>query len=110
MLENDLKEVKRMIYSKSLKASTTHQYNFLTPYISDLINMVGLKKISDSKLKLAVDPLGGAGVNYWGLITERYKLNLTITEKNVDPTFRFMTADWDGQIRMDPSSPCAMER
>ena len=109
ILENNLKEVKRMVYSKALKTSTTHQYNFLTPYINDLMNVVDLKKISDSKLKLAVDPLGGAGVHYWEPIAEHYKLNLTITEKNVDPTFRFMTVDWDGQIRMDPSSPYAME-
>lgn len=109
ILENNLKDVKRMVYSKALKASTTHPYNFLTPYINDLINVVDLKKISDSKLKLGVDPLGGAGVHYWEPIADQYKLNLTITEKNVDPTFRFMTVDWDGQIRMDPSSPYAME-
>ncbi|MEO8819837.1 MAG: phosphoglucomutase [Ginsengibacter sp.] len=109
ILENNLKDVKRMVYSKALKASTNHQYNFLTPYINDLINVVDLKKISDSKMKLGVDPLGGAGVHYWEPIAEHYKLNLTVTEKNVDPTFRFMTVDWDGQIRMDPSSPYAME-
>jgi phosphoglucomutase len=109
ILENNLKEVKRMVYSKALKSSTTHQYNFLTPYVNDLINVIDLKKISDSKLKLAVDPLGGAGIHYWEPIAKHYKLNLTITEKNVDPTFRFMTVDWDGQIRMDPSSTYAME-
>lgn len=109
ILENNLKEVKRMVYSKALKTSGTHQYNFLTPYINDLMNVVDLKKISDSKLKLGVDPLGGAGVHYWEPIAEHYKLNLTVTQKNVDPTFRFMTVDWDGQIRMDPSSPYAME-
>ena len=109
ILENNLKEVKRMVYSKALKTSSTHQYNFLTPYINDLMNVVDLKKISDSKLKLGVDPLGGAGVHYWEPIAEHYKLNLTVTQKNVDPTFRFMTVDWDGQIRMDPSSPYAME-
>jgi phosphoglucomutase len=109
ILENDLKEVKRMIYTNALKASTTHQYNFLTPYVNDLVHVVDLKKISDSKLKLGVDPLGGAGVHYWEPIADQYKLDLTITEKNVDPTFRFMTVDWDGQIRMDPSSPYAME-
>ncbi len=104
-----MKDVKRMVYSRAIKASTTHQYNFLTPYINDLINVVDLKKISDSKLKLVVDPLGGAGVHYWEPIADQYKLDLTVTEKNVDPTFRFMTVDWDGQIRMDPSSPYAME-
>ena len=109
ILENNLKDVKRIVYSKAFKASTTHQYNFLTPYVNDLINVVDLKKISDSKLKLGVDPLGGAGVHYWEPIADHYKLNLTVTQKNVDPTFRFMTVDWDGQIRMDPSSPYAME-
>lgn len=109
ILENNLNEVKRMVYSKAIKSSTTHQYNFLTPYVNDLMNVVDLKKISDSKLKLGVDPLGGAGVHYWQPIAEYYKINLIVTQKNVDPTFRFMTVDWDGQIRMDPSSPYAME-
>ncbi len=110
ILVNNLKEVKRMVYTRALKASTTHQQDYLRSYINDLIKVIDLKKISASKLKLAVDPLGGAGVHYWEPIADQYKLNLTITEKNVDPTFRFMTVDWDGQIRMDPSSPYAMER
>lgn len=109
ILENKMKDVKRMNYSKAHKASTTHQYNFLRPYINDLAHVVDLKTISDSKLKMGVDPLGGAGVHYWEPIANQYKLNLTITEKDVDPTFRFMTVDWDGKIRMDPSSPYAME-
>ena len=99
----------RMLYPHAIKSSTTHQYNYLKPYIDDLINVIDLKKISDSKLKLAVDPLGGAGIHYWEPIADQYKLDLTITEKYVDSTFRFMTVDWDGQIRMDPSSPYAME-
>ncbi len=110
ILENGLREVKRMSYHKALKAATTHQYDFINPYVSDLVNIIDLEKIRDSKLELAVDPLGGAGVHYWDPIADKYKLNLTIIEKNVDPTFRFMTVDWDGQIRMDPSSPYVMER
>ncbi len=110
ILENDLKEVKRITYAKALKAATTHQHNYIEPYVTDLINVVDLKLISESKLKLAVDPLGGAGVHYWEPIADRYNLNLDITDKTVDPTFRFMTLDWDGQIRMDPSSSYAMER
>lgn len=110
ILENGLKEVKRISYHKALKVATTHEYDFIDPYVNDLINIIDLNKIRDSKLELAVDPLGGAGVHYWEPIADKYKLNLSIVEKNVDPTFRFMTVDWDGKIRMDPSSPYVMER
>src|SRR6185312_1645652 len=109
ILENNLKEVKRMIYSQALKVSTTHQHNYFTSYINDLSQVLDLKKISESKIKMAVDPLGGAGVHYWEPISDRYNLNLTVTQKQVDPTFRFMTVDWDGKIRMDPSSGYAMQ-
>lgn len=109
ILENNLKEVKRMVYSQALKASTAHQYNYFTSYINDLSQVLDLKKISESKIKMAVDPLGGAGVHYWEPIADRYNLNLTVTQKQVDPTFRFMTVDWDGKIRMDPSSEYAMQ-
>lgn len=108
ILESGLKEVSRMTYANALKASTTHQYDFINPYVEDLINIIDLEKISASDLKLAVDPLGGAGVHYWEPIAEKYNLNLHIKNKSVDPTFRFMTVDWDGKIRMDPSSPYAM--
>ncbi len=110
ILRNNLSEVKRIPYSRAVRASTTHGYDFLHPYINDLVNIVDMGKIRDSKLNLGVDPLGGAGVHYWQPIADLYKLNLTVTEKIVDPTFRFMTLDWDGQIRMDPSSPYAMKR
>lgn len=110
ILENNLKDVKRMIYTKAIHASTTHSYDYLHPYISDLGNVIDMKSIRDSKLILGVDPLGGAGVHYWQHIADTYKINLTVTENIVDPTFRFMTVDWDGQIRMDPSSPYAMAR
>ena len=77
--------------------------------MSDLGNVIDMDVIRDTKINIGVDPLGGAGVHYWGAIAERYGLNLTVVNNAVDPTFRFMTADWDGQIRMDPSSPYAMQ-
>jgi len=107
-LESGLKGVKRIPYEKALHAPTTHQHDFLNAYISDLGNVIDMNAIREAKLSLGVDPLGGAGVHYWGPIAERYGLNLTVVNEAVDPTFRFMTVDWDGQIRMDPSSPYAM--
>ena len=101
--------MKRIPYEKALKASTTHQHDYLNTYISDLSNVIDMNVIRNAKIKIGVDPLGGAGVHYWGRIDEKYKLNLTVVNKTVDPTFRFMTLDWDGQIRMDPSSPYAMQ-
>jgi phosphoglucomutase len=109
-LENSLRDVKRIAYEKALRASTTHRHNYLGAYISDLGNVVDMDVIRGATIRLGVDPLGGAGVHYWEPIAERYGLNLTVVNKAVDPTFRFMTVDWDGQIRMDPSSPYAMER
>ncbi len=109
-LEHNLKGVKRITYEKALHASTTHRHDYRTPYIADLANIVDMDAIRASKIRMGVDPLGGAGVHYWGLIAERYKLDLTVVNDIVDPTFRFMTVDWDGQIRMDPSSPYAMQR
>jgi phosphoglucomutase len=108
-LESGLKGVKRIPYEKALHASTTHRHDFLNAYISDLGNVIDMNVIRGAKISLGVDPLGGAGVHYWGPIAERYGLNLTVVNEAVDPTFRFMTVDWDGQIRMDPSSPYAME-
>ena len=81
-----------------------------TAYITDLANVIDMDAIRGAKISLGVDPLGGAGVHYWEPIAERYGLNLTVVNEVVDPTFRFMTVDWDGQIRMDPSSPYAMQR
>lgn len=109
-LENGLQGVNRIPYVKALHASTTHRHNYITAYVSDLANVVDMNAIRDAKLNLAVDPLGGAGVHYWGPIAERYGLNLTIVNKEVDPTFRFMTVDRDGKIRMDPSSPYTMQK
>jgi phosphoglucomutase len=82
----------------------------LNSYIADLPNVIDMEAIAGAKLRLAVDPLGGAGIHYWPEITERYSLDLTVVNDAIDPTFRFMTVDWDGKIRMDPSSPYAMQR
>ncbi|HZZ17842.1 MAG TPA: phosphoglucomutase (alpha-D-glucose-1,6-bisphosphate-dependent) [Opitutaceae bacterium] len=109
-LEAKLEGVKRMPLSKALTAPTTRRRDYITPYVSDLGNVVDLEAIKASGLKVGVDPLGGAGVHYWSRIRDLYGINLTVVSEVVDPTFRFMTRDWDGQIRMDPSSPYAMER
>ena len=107
-LESGLRGVKRIPYEKALRASTTHRHDYLNAYVADLGNVIDMEAIRGAKISLGVDPLGGAGVHYWGPIAERYGLNLTVVNEAVDPTFRFMTVDWDGQIRMDPSSPYAM--
>jgi phosphoglucomutase len=110
LLKGKLKGVKRITLQKALNASTTHRYDYLNTYITDLANVLDMDVIREAKINLGVDPLGGAGVHYWEPIAERYGLNLTVVNQAVDPTFRFMTVDWDGQIRMDPSSPYAMQR
>ncbi|MBU4319458.1 MAG: phosphoglucomutase (alpha-D-glucose-1,6-bisphosphate-dependent) [Proteobacteria bacterium] len=109
-LEKGLAGVKRIPLEKALHAASTHRHDYLNTYISDLSNILDVEAIRGAKLNLGVDPLGGAGVHYWGAIAERYGLNLTVVNEAVDPTFRFMTMDWDGQIRMDPSSPYAMQQ
>ncbi len=109
-LENGLNGVKRVLLERALKAESTHRHDFIGEYVKDLGRVIDMEAIRDSKLKLGVDPLGGAGVHYWAPIAERYGLNLTVVNPDVDPTFRFMTLDWDGKIRMDPSSPYAMRR
>jgi phosphoglucomutase len=100
--------VKRTPYTKALAASTTHRHDYITAYVDDLANVIDFDVLADTTLKLAVDPLGGAGVHYWPRIAEKYNLPLEILNTTVDPTFRFMTCDWDGRIRMDCSSPYAM--
>ncbi|MDQ2863848.1 MAG: phosphoglucomutase (alpha-D-glucose-1,6-bisphosphate-dependent) [Bacteroidota bacterium] len=110
LLQKNLQGVKKISFAKALTANTTHRYDFLNTYINDLGKVIDMDLIRDSKINIGVDPLGGAGVHYWEPIAERYKLNLTVVNKIVDPTFSFMTVDWDGQIRMDPSSPYAMQR
>ncbi len=110
LLQNNLQLVKRISLKKALAADTTHQHDYLNTYINDLGDVIDMKLIQDSRISIGVDPLGGAGVHYWEPIADRYKLNLTVVNKMVDPTFSFMTVDWDGQIRMDPSSSYAMQR
>jgi phosphoglucomutase len=109
-LKNRLKDVRRIVFERALGASTTHPHDYLHAYVNDLGGVIDMDAIRGSQIGLGVDPLGGAGVHYWGPIAERYGLNLTIVNDTVDPTFRFMTVDWDGRIRMDPSSPYAMQR
>jgi phosphoglucomutase len=110
LLGRGLTGVKRMLFANALRASTTHQHDYLTAYVSDLNSVVDMTAVRDSRIVLGVDPLGGAGIDYWPRIAEHYGLNLTIVNQAVDPTFRFMSVDWDGRIRMDPSSPYAMQR
>jgi phosphoglucomutase len=107
-LQAGLNGIKRIPFGEALRSSSTRSHDFMIEYVSDLAHAIDLDVIRDSGLKLGVDPLGGAGVHYWAPIAERYRLNLTVVNQEVDPTFRFMTLDWDGKIRMDPSSPYAM--
>ena len=109
-LANGLAGVKRVLFEQALRAPGTHEHDYLAEYVQDVGNVIDMEVIRSAGLKLGVDPLGGAGVHYWGPIAERYGLNLTVVNDAVDPTFRFMTLDWDGKIRMDPSSPYAMRR
>ena len=110
LLEARLSGVKRIPYAQALRATTTHRHDYVTAYVNDLGNVIDMDIIRGAKLHLGVDPLGGAGVHYWERIAERHELGLTVVSEVVDPTFSFMTVDWDGQIRMDPSSPYAMQR
>ena len=107
-LTDGLRGIKRMSYEKARRASTTHRHNYTGAYIGDLGNVIDMTAIRDAKLSIGVDPLGGAGVAYWGPITEHYGFPVTVVHEEVDPTFRFMNLDWDGKIRMDCSSPYAM--
>jgi phosphoglucomutase len=108
LLEKTNAEVKRLTHAAALLAATTHLRDLMTPYIADLAAVIDMDRIRASGLKLGVDPLGGASCRYWAPIAERYKLNLTVVNDAIDPTFRFLTLDHDGQIRMDCSSPYAM--
>ncbi len=109
-LETRLEGVQRFSHAKALLAATTHRHDFLNTYVSDLGNVIDMDVIRAAKIRMGVDPLGGAGVHYWATIAERYRLDLTVVSDVVDPTFAFMALDWDGQIRMDPSSPYALQR
>lgn len=109
ILEKKMSGVKRIQFEKALGSPTTKRHNFLKAYVSDLRNVIDMEAISKSKIHIGVDPLGGAGVHYWKPIKEMYGIDLTVVRETIDPTFRFMTVDWDGKIRMDPSSPYAMQ-
>jgi phosphoglucomutase len=109
-LRSNLADVKRMPFAAAQRASTTHTHDYVSAYVEDLGAILDLGMIASSGIRMGVDPLGGAGVHYWPRIAERYRLDLTVVNDAVDPTFRFMTLDWDGKIRMDPSSSYAMQR
>jgi phosphoglucomutase len=102
--------IKRIALKEARRAATTHSHDYVQNYVQDLGAILDMDVIRDSKIRMGVDPLGGAGVHYWPRIAERYRLDLTVVNDAVDPTFRFMTLDWDGKIRMDPSSSYAMQR
>jgi len=108
ILMQGLKDVKRMPVERALKADTTHEYDYVVPYVNDLENIIDMKAIASAGLKIGVDPMGGAGVDYWEPIAEKYGLDIEVVNKYVDPTFSFMAVDRDGKIRMDCSSPYAM--
>ena len=108
MLRSGNRDVKRMSYSAALQASTTHRDDLVRPYVDDLTAVIDMEAIRSAQVKMGVDPLGGAALGYWENIGERYRLELTVVNKKIDPTFGFMTLDHDGKIRMDCSSPYAM--
>jgi len=110
LLTQKLTGVRRIPYDHALKSPRVHRHDYITPYVTDLANIVDMEMIRDSGVTIGIDPLGGAAVHYWHPIIERYGIAATIVNETVDPTFRFMTADWDGKIRMDCSSPYAMTR
>jgi phosphoglucomutase len=109
-LADGLKEIRRIPFERATRAATTHRHDYMNAYVADLGNVIDFDAIRGARLTLGVDPLGGAGVRYWGAIADRYRIPLTVVSEVVDPTFRFMTVDWDGKIRMDCSSPYAMQR
>ena len=109
LLQEGLQGVKRMTLETALHAATTHRHDYLNAYVNDLGNVIDMDAIRGGHISMGVDPLGGAGVHYWGPIAERYGLNLSVVNADVDATFRFMSVDWDGRIRMDPSSSYAMQ-
>src|ERR1700676_2057880 len=109
-LEDGLRGVKRIPYDRARKSSCVHRYDYIGPYVADLADVVDMEAIRASGVKIGIDPLGGAAVRYWQPIIERYGIAATVVSEAVDPTFRFMTVDWDGKIRMDCSSPYAMAR
>src|SRR6202158_4278520 len=109
-LEDGLKGIKRISYDRARTSACVHRYDYVGPYVADLANVVDMEAIRASGVKIGIDPLGGAAVRYWEPVIERYGIDATVVSDAVDPTFRFMTVDWDGKIRMDCSSPYAMAR
>jgi phosphoglucomutase len=109
LLDAQLSGVRRVSFATARRASTTRQYDYLDRYVNDLGTVVDMDLIRNAAIHMGVNPLGGAGVHYWAAIAEHHRVNLTVVNDEVDPTFRFMTVDWDGRIRMDPSSPYAMQ-
>jgi phosphoglucomutase len=110
LISSDLGSVAQMAYSKARSAATTHQHDYVGTYVADLNSVVDMEIIAGAQLKIGVDPLGGASVAFWSPTAERFGLHLEVVNDSVDPTFRFMSLDWDGQIRMDCSSPYAMAK
>jgi phosphoglucomutase len=110
LLEADLDGVRRVPYAQARRAATTREHDFVTSYVADLGNVLDLQAVRATGVRLGVDPLGGAGVHYWARIAEHYGIDLQVVSEQVDPTFSFMTLDWDGRVRMDPSSSWAMQR
>lgn len=108
LLKGGNKEVKRLPFEQALKAATTHAFDFIRPYVDDLGKVIDMEAIRSSGLSIGADPLGGAGLNYWAVIAEKFGLKIDVVNKKFDPTFSFMTVDHDGKIRMDCSSPYAM--
>jgi phosphoglucomutase len=108
-LQGALQGVRRVPHDQAMRAATTHHHDFLGNYVDDLDHVIDMEAIRSAGVRLGVDPMGGAGVHYWPAIAGRWKIDLTVINAQIDPTFAFMPVDWDGQIRMDPSSPCAMQ-
>jgi len=108
LLESGFEHIKRIPFEKALRAETTHEHDYITPYVTDLDNVIDMKAIAGAGLKIGADPLGGSSVDFWAPIAEKYGLNIEVVNPAVDPTFSFMTLDKDGKIRMDCSSPYAM--
>src|SRR5208337_241607 len=110
IISEGLKAVRRVPFEKALRADSTHEYDYITPYVEDLRNVIDMEAIAGEGLKIGVDPLGGAGLDFWDPIAERYHLSIEVVNRDVDPSFSFMPLDHDGKIRMDCSSAYAMAR
>ena len=108
LLDKKLEDVARIPYERAHKAACIHAYDYVTPYVTDLAAVIDLEAISSAGVRIGIDPLGGAAVHYWQPIVERYRIAAKVVNDLVDPTFQFMSVDWDGKIRMDCSSPYAM--